>query len=68
MHLCGMRRNSTHLSLLLTGYDCITWGGTPNKLHFIQKQKQLHIMQYGWQQSVSIHMEKGRITGEETDK
>lgn len=37
----------THVSLLLTGYDCITWGGMENKLHFIPKEKQLHIMRYG---------------------
>lgn len=37
----------THTSLLLTAYDKITWGGSANKLHFIDKEKQMHLMKYG---------------------
>ncbi len=37
----------THTSLLLTGYDTINWGGTANKLHFINPEKQKHLMKYG---------------------
>jgi predicted nucleotidyltransferase len=37
----------THTSLLLTAYDNITWGGTANKLHFIDKDKQEHLKKYG---------------------
>ena len=43
-----MRRlMDTHVELLLTGYDRITWGGTANKLHFIPDEKQKHVMKYG---------------------
>ncbi|MNW62069.1 hypothetical protein D3C74_401770 [compost metagenome] len=34
----------THTSLLLTAYDKITWGGSANKLHFIDEEKQKHLM------------------------
>lgn len=37
----------THTSLLLTAYDKITWGGTANKLSFIDEDKQQHLMKYG---------------------
>ena len=37
----------THMSLLLTAYDKITWGGSANKLHFIDEGKQKHLMKYG---------------------
>ena len=37
----------THTSLLLTAYDKITWGGSANKLHFINEEKQKHLMKYG---------------------
>lgn len=46
----------THVSLLLAGYDCITWGGTANKLHFIPKEKQEHIMRYGCSQNFEMNM------------
>ena len=36
----------THVSLLLTGFDKITWGGNANKLHFIPKDKQQHLKRY----------------------
>lgn len=36
----------THLSMLLTGYDKTTWGGSANKLHFIPKEKQEHLKAY----------------------
>lgn len=36
-----------HSSLILTGYDKINWGGTENKLHFIDSRKQKHLMKYG---------------------
>ncbi len=36
----------THISMLLCGYDEITWGGTANKLHFIPQDKQKHLMGY----------------------
>jgi predicted nucleotidyltransferase len=37
----------THTSLLLTAYDNITWGGSANKLHYIDVEKQKHLMKYG---------------------
>lgn len=37
----------THISLLLTAYDKITWGSSANKLHFIDEEKQRHLMKYG---------------------
>ncbi|SFR68184.1 nucleotidyltransferase domain-containing protein [Anaeromicropila populeti] len=37
----------THTSLLLTGLDKIKWGGSANKLHFIEEEKQKHLMKYG---------------------
>ena len=37
----------THTSLLLTAYDKITWGSSANKLHFIDEEKQKHLMKYG---------------------
>lgn len=46
----------THVSLLLAGYDCITWGGMPNKLHFIPKQKQLHVVRYGCQEDFQTNI------------
>lgn len=36
----------THISMLLCGYDEVTWGGTANKLHFIPQDKQKHLMGY----------------------
>lgn len=36
----------THVSMLLTGFDKITWGGNANKLHFIPEDKQQHIKRY----------------------
>ncbi len=36
----------THTSMLLCGYDKITWGGAANKLHFIPEDKQNHLMGY----------------------
>lgn len=36
----------THVSMLLTGFDKITWGGSANKLHFIPKEKQEHLKGY----------------------
>lgn len=36
----------THISMLLCGYDEITWGGTANKLHFIPQDKQKHLTGY----------------------
>lgn len=36
----------THLSMLLTGYDKITWGGSANKLRYIPKEKQEHLKLY----------------------
>lgn len=35
-----------HCSLLLTEYDCISWGGSANKLNFIPKDKQEHLKKY----------------------
>lgn len=35
-----------HVSLLLTGYDQIKWGGAENKLHFIPVCKQEHLKKY----------------------
>lgn len=37
----------THTSLLLTGLDQIRWGGSASKLHFIEEEKQKHLMRYG---------------------
>lgn len=36
----------THTSLLLTAYDVISWGGSANKLHFLEDNKQEHLMKY----------------------
>ena len=36
----------THISLLLTGFDQLKWGGSANKLHFIPYEKQKHLMKY----------------------
>lgn len=36
----------THASMILTGYDKITWGGSANKLHFIPEEKQNHLKRY----------------------
>ena len=36
----------THISMLLCGYDKITWGGTANKLRFIPQNKQKPLMRY----------------------
>lgn len=36
----------THSTLLLTGYDQLTWGGMGNKLHFISEEKQSHLKKY----------------------
>lgn len=36
----------THISMLLVGFDKITWGGSANKLHFIPKGKQAHLKKY----------------------
>lgn len=36
----------THASMLLTGFDKITWGGNANKLHFIPEEKQQHLKRY----------------------
>lgn len=36
----------THTSLLLTLYDKITWGGTANKLHYLEEEKQSHLKKY----------------------
>lgn len=35
-----------HASLLLTGYDAISWGGAENKLGFIPENKQEHLKKY----------------------
>lgn len=35
-----------HTSMLLSGFDKITWGGSANKLHFIPKEKQEHLKKY----------------------
>lgn len=36
----------THVSMLLVGFDKITWGGSANKLHFIPIEKQTHLKKY----------------------
>ncbi len=36
----------THISMLLSGFDKITWGGSANKLHFIPIEKQAHLKKY----------------------
>ena len=36
----------THVSLLLTAYDVINWGGAENKLHFLSADKQEHLKKY----------------------
>ncbi|MDE6853215.1 MAG: nucleotidyltransferase domain-containing protein [Lachnospiraceae bacterium] len=36
----------THVSLLLTAYDVINWGGAENKLHFLSAGQQEHLKQY----------------------
>ncbi len=36
----------THMSMLLVGFDKITWGGSANKLHFIPIDKQTHLKKY----------------------
>ncbi|MDE6673599.1 MAG: aminoglycoside 6-adenylyltransferase [Acetatifactor sp.] len=36
----------THVSMLLVGFDKITWGGSANKLHFIPEEKQAHLKRY----------------------
>ena len=36
----------THISMLLIGFDKITWGGSANKLHFIPIEKQAHLKKY----------------------
>lgn len=36
----------THMSMLLVGFDRITWGGSANKLHFIPIEKQAHLKKY----------------------
>lgn len=36
----------THISMLLVGFDKITWGGSMNKLHFIPIDKQAHLKKY----------------------
>ncbi len=33
----------THISMLLVGFDKITWGRSANKLHFIPMGKQAHL-------------------------
>lgn len=35
-----------HVSMLLTGFDKINWGGSANKLHFIPEDKQQHLKRY----------------------
>ncbi len=37
----------THTSLLLAAYDKIPWGGTANKLHFLNEEKMNHLKKYG---------------------
>ncbi len=37
----------SHTSLILCGADKILWGGSANKLHFVDCQKQKHLMKYG---------------------
>ena len=48
----------THLSMLLTGYDKITWGGSANKLHFIPKEKQNHLKIYYFSENFEQVKEK----------
>lgn len=36
----------THISMLLVGFDKITWGGSASKLQFIPKDKQKHLKEY----------------------
>lgn len=36
----------THMSMLLVGFDQITWGGSANKIHFIPIEKQEHLKKY----------------------
>lgn len=36
----------THMSMLLVGFDRITWGGSANKIHFIPIEKQAHLKKY----------------------
>lgn len=36
----------THISMLLAGYDKITWGGSANKIPFIPKERQAHLKRY----------------------
>ncbi len=36
----------THTSLLLTIYDKITWGGTANKLYYMEEEKRNHLKKY----------------------
>lgn len=36
----------THVSMLLAGFDQTLWGGSANKLHFISKDKQVHLKKY----------------------
>ncbi|GIP52969.1 nucleotidyltransferase domain-containing protein [Paenibacillus vini] len=37
----------THTSLLLAAYDKIPWGGSANKLHFLDEEKKNHLKKYG---------------------
>ena len=37
----------THISVILTGYDQIRWGGMANKLHFVPEENSKHVMKYG---------------------
>ncbi|MGN0371170.1 MAG: aminoglycoside 6-adenylyltransferase [Butyrivibrio sp.] len=48
----------THVSLLLCGYDKISWGGPANKLHFIPKEKQAHVKGYGCVDDFDINIKK----------
>lgn len=36
----------THVSLLLTEYDSLNWGGAESKLHFLPAGKQAHLKKY----------------------
>lgn len=36
----------THVSILLTAYDAINWGGAENKLSFLSADKQEHLKKY----------------------
>lgn len=44
----------SHVSLLLTAYDNLTWGSTANKLYYLDSEKKKHLMKYGciedWQE------------------